>query len=485
MKRFSEQFHTKSKSVSMSSTEKQELRERLVSYMEYHPLPAERKSAQKSSVASKSPVLHEAFKTVSIPFSLLGKFSAVAAVFVLTLVPFMAEQSVPGDALYAVKVQFNEEVRSTLTFDSYEKVEWETQRVNRRMAEARLLESEGRLTDAVEAEVAQAVRMHTQNARAEIQSMRAVDAEEAKIASIEFDSNLEAQAASLKEGPENAALATTQATSVGIVDASNLIVQTVDELRALYDQASASTTPSYDKLSARVEQNTTRLYELSEELETLNPNTKKNVTRRIQDINRSVEEAIIQAPENESTAQDILIDVLKRSQKLIVFMTDFAESGTIDIEKLVPVILTSDEEVAEITAYKKEIARKQAEIEASLSAADSETSSDFIEKIEAGLIQIEVLITKTSESNVFAEIKTYSIAAIELADDLQLVLEKNNLPVIVEPVVLPGQATSTASSTVSSSTTPAVATTTPAVATTSPAVSTSTPPAAATSTAGA
>jgi hypothetical protein len=227
------------------------------------------------------------------------------------------------------------------------------------------------------------------------------------------------------------------------------------------------------------------LYELSEELETLNPNTKKNVTRRIQDINRSVEEAIIQAPENESTAQDILIDVLKRSQKLIVFMTDFAESGTIDIEKLVPVILTSDEEVAEITAYKKEIARKQAEIEASLSAADSETSSDFIEKIEAGLIQIEVLITKTSESNVFAEIKTYSIAAIELADDLQLVLEKNNLPVIVEPVVLPGQATSTASSTVSSSTTPAVATTTPAVATTSPAVSTSTPPAAATSTAGA
>jgi hypothetical protein len=453
MKRFSEQFHTKSQSVTLSSTEKQELRERLVSYMEYHPLPAELKSAKKSSVASKSPVLHEAFKTVSLPLSLIFKSSAVAVALVLVVVPFMAEQSVPGDTLHAVKVQFNEEVRSTLTFDSYEKVEWETQRVNRRIAEARLLESEGRLTDEVEAEVAQAVRTHTQNAQKEIEIMRELDAEEATIASIEFDSNLEAQAASLKEDSDEDESESAAVTPEG-EGSSNLIADAVDESRAPNEQPNASTTPSYVKLSARVEQNTTRMYELSNKLESLNPNTKENVARRIQDIDRSVEKAIEKAQENEGEAQDILIDVLKRTQKLIVFMTDFEVSGTIDIEELVPVVLTSDEEVAEISAYKKEITQKQAEIETSLGAAAAgvETNIDFIDKIESGLSQIGTLSIAINESSDFSEIKRYALEAIELADDLQLVLEKNNLPTVPEsevPTQEPARPTSTATTTAS------------------------------------
>jgi hypothetical protein len=459
MKRFSEQFHTKSKSVNLSSTEKQELRERLVSYMEYHPLPAELKSAQKSSVASKSPVLHEAFKTVSLPFSSIFKSFAVAAALVLVVVPFMAEQSVPGDTLYAVKVQFNEEVRSTLTFDSYEKVEWETQLVNRRIAEARLLESEGRLTDEVEAEVAQAVRTHTQNAQKEIEIMRALDADEATLASIEFDSNLEAQAVSL-QGSEEEEVDGSQSAMVekNSGEKGNLIADAVDESRALNEQPNASTTPSYAKLIARVEQNTTRMYELSDTLESLNPNTKENVARRIQDIDRSVETAIASAQENEEAAQDILIDVLKRTQKLIVFMTDFEVSGTIDIEELVPVILTSEEEVEEIIAYKKEITQKQAEIENSLSSATTtaDMNLDFIDKVESGLDQISALLISIKESSDFSEIKGYAIEAIELADDLQLVLEKNNLPSVSKPAVPNSestQSTSTATTTTATSTT--------------------------------
>jgi len=465
MKRFSEQFHTKSKSVTLSATEKQELRERLVSYMEYHPLPAELKSAKKSSVAVKSPILNEAFKTVSLPFSLIFKSSAVAAALVLVVVPFMAEQSVPGDTLYAVKVQFNEEVRSTLTFDSYEKVEWETQRVNRRIAEARLLESEGRLTDEVEAEVAQAVRIHTQNAQKEIEIMRELDAEEATIASIEFDSNLEAQAASLKEAVQ----ATGESESAAVVskpeEKSNLIAEAVDESRALNEQSNASTTPSYAKLSARVEQNTTRLYELSDKLESLNPNTKEDVARRIQDIDRSVTQAIEKSQENEGEAQDILIDVLKRTQKLIVFMTDFEVSDTIDIEELVPVVLTSDEEVVKITAYKKEITQKKTAVIAFLEEADAETNIDFIAKIEVGLIQIETLTNAINKSSDFLDIKTQATEAIELADDLLVVLEKNNLPNVseLEALTLVDElsidvASSTATSTVTATSTTSTST---------------------------
>ena len=474
MKRFSEQFHTKSKSVTLSATEKQELRERLVSYMEYHPLPAELKSAKQSAVAAKSPILNEAFKTVSFPFALLFKSSAVAAAFVLLVVPFLAEQSVPGDTLYAVKVQFNEEVRSTLTFDSYEKIEWETQRVNRRIAEARLLESEGRLTEAVEAEVAQAVRTHTQNAQKEIQIIREFDAEEATIASIEFDSNLAAQAASLKEHPAETESVVAVAT-LGRSASSNLIADAVDESRALNEQPNASTTPSYAKLIARVEQNTTRLYELSENVKSLNPETAKKVLRRTQDIDRSVEKAIEKSIENEKEAQDILIDVLQRTQKLIVFMTDLEVSDTVDIQEFIPVVLTNEEEVVEINAYKKDIVQKQAEIKTALSELNNQTNTGFTEKMLVGLNQIDELSTAINQSADFAQIKRQAIEAIELADDLQLALEQNSLAVPVTPPVPtpePATSTSTASSTIvelpkdeqatTSSSTPGAATTTEA-----------------------
>jgi hypothetical protein len=446
MKRFSEQFHTKSKSVSMTQAEKQELRERLVSYMEYHPLPAELKTVKKST-AAKTPVLNEAFKTVSLPFTLIFKSSAVAAALVMVVVPFMAEQSVPGDTLYAVKVQFNEEVRGTLTFDSYEKVEWETQRVNRRIAEARLLESEGRLTDEVEAEVAQAVRTHTQNAQREIENLREFDAEEATIASIEFDSNLEAQAASFKEDDVEGQSDETVVAMRSLeraVKSENLIAAAVDESRALNVQPTASTTPSFAKLSARVEQNTTRMYELSDKLESLNPKTKTDVARRIEDIERSVEEAIVESTNNEQVARDILVDVLKRTQKLIVFMTDLEVSDTVDIEELVPVVLTDSEEIEKITAYKAELTSQHEAIVTALEAIDVEEDADIIEKVETGLNTITARLEQIEEAESFDEIKQYAEEAIELANDLLQMLEQTTVPEVVLPEEeVESQATST------------------------------------------
>lgn len=430
----------------MTQAEKQELRERLVSYMEYHPLPAELKSVKKST-AAKTPVLNEAFKTVSLPFTLIFKSSAVAAALVMVVVPFMAEQSVPGDTLYAVKVQFNEEVRGTLTFDSYEKVEWETQRVNRRIAEARLLESEGRLTDEVEAEVAQAVRTHTQNAQREIENLREFDAEEATIASIEFDSNLEAQAASFKEDDvegQSDETAVAMRSLERAVKSENLIAAAVDESRALNVQPTASTTPSFAKLSARVEQNTTRMYELSDKLESLNPKTKTDVARRIEDIERSVEEAIVESTNNEQVARDILVDVLKRTQKLIVFMTDLEVSDTVDIEELVPVVLTDSEEIEKITAYKAELTSQHEAIVTALEAIDVEEDADIIEKVETGLNTITARLEQIEEAESFDEVKQYAEEAIELANDLLQMLEQTTVPAVVLPEEeVESQATST------------------------------------------
>jgi hypothetical protein len=87
MKRFSEQLHKEAKkSVKLQKAEKNELRERLVSYMEYHPLPAEMKPEPESV---RTILNTEKVATVHFPFGALFKSSAVAAVLLLIVVPMI------------------------------------------------------------------------------------------------------------------------------------------------------------------------------------------------------------------------------------------------------------------------------------------------------------------------------------------------------------------------------------------------------------
>ncbi|MEZ4200705.1 MAG: hypothetical protein R3B69_03975 [Candidatus Paceibacterota bacterium] len=117
---------------------------------------------------------------------------------------------------YPVKVGFNEEVRSTLALSPYQKVEWETTRLERRIAEARLLASEGKLTPEVEAEMAEAVKAHNDAAQKEIASIRATDSEEAALASIALSSALTVQSESLESQLEEGAASSSGSSVVAL-----------------------------------------------------------------------------------------------------------------------------------------------------------------------------------------------------------------------------------------------------------------------------
>ena len=56
-----------------------------------------------------------------------------------------AEKSLPGDTLYPIKVGVNEEVRGWLMASEKDKTNWEIQRVEKRLAEAEELASDGSL----------------------------------------------------------------------------------------------------------------------------------------------------------------------------------------------------------------------------------------------------------------------------------------------------------------------------------------------------
>lgn len=441
MKRFSQQFHKSASGVRLKAEEKRELRERVVAYMEYHPLP----DGQRTTVA---PLHTEPFAMVSVPFGLLWR--GVAGVFVLLLVfvPILAERSVPGDTLYAVKVQFNEELRSTLTFDSYQKVEWETQRLNRRLAEARLLASEGRLTEEVEAQVAKAVRTHSENAQREIDELRTVDIDGATIASIELGTTLAVQSESLRQAQEQAqadaaaatdaeanatsAPTTAQVATAEADPATDLIASAIDESRAATEASrGTSTPPAYDKLMAKVEQNTTRIYELRDSIRGVAPETKlTEVQRRIEDLERAIAAAIEQHSQDELAARQRLVDILERTQKLIVYMTEIEVVETVDIDRLVPIELTPEEEATISANLRSEIKQRQARIAELLPQV---TDPGVVEKAEYAETLMSENLAALASTTSFAAFEPLANDTLAIGSDTVDALERSLAPNLVTP----------------------------------------------------
>lgn len=418
MKRFSEQFQKKAASVKLSVSERKELRERVCSYMEYHPLPASMQATATTRQIAAPAV--DSFKVVRIAWKELLQASAIFAGFALILIPFFAEQAVPGDTLYAVKVGFNEEIRSSLTWDPYEKIEWETTRLNRRLAEARLLADEGKLTEAVEAEVAAAVKEHSDNAKQEIAAIGATDAEGAAIASIEFDTAVTVQAD---------ALAATQ-TNGTVAIAAALAAATTPNTNA------TTTMPAYDKLIGRIEINTTRVYELLEQLRSeQNPDNDSeitDVTRRFEDIERTIEEAVSLHETEDLAARAMLVDVLKRTQRLTVFMTDIAVRQSVTVEDVVPVVLTEEEQAIVLAEIGNDIDAHVAEITAALPQI---SDKNVTEKLRTALRDIESYQNAT-DTNEFIVKKQNLIDALALSTDSVALVHQ-----YVSEVTVPSRAT--------------------------------------------
>ena len=336
MKRFSEQFKKKSDSIRLRASERSDLRARLTAYMEYHPLPAELKTASKIPAQRQAiGILSGSFKAISINMTYVRTFAGVFAVFMVVGVPIIAEKAIPGDMLYSVKTNITEEVRASLTLSPYAKVEWETERLERRVAEARLLATKGKLTPEAEATVAQAVQVHTDAAQKGIASMRKTNEDEAAIAEIAFASAMEVQSEVL-EG--HIAKDPDSLDSVGNGQSIVILASIVNGVRDNAAVAQAGAAPSYEGLLAKVEAQTTRAYELfvsvqqhagSEEI--------LNIERRLADIGRKIEGAIMLRSNNaESSEASVVVEAfLKDMVKVEVHSEEQITVNEVSLEEQV------------------------------------------------------------------------------------------------------------------------------------------------------
>jgi hypothetical protein len=463
MKRFSEQFKKQSDIIRMRTSERTQLRERVLSYMEYHPLPSELASAKRTQAT----LVSEPFVALKLNSWYFRSFAGVFALFMIIGVPFVAERSVPGDMLYPVKVQFNEEVRSSLSLSPYAKVAWETQRVERRIAEARLLANAGKLTEEAEIKVAEAVKNHTDAAQREIAQLRESDSDEAVIAEIAFASALAVQTEVLENHIEqNETQSAEQGTSVVA------LAEVVAQARESAEASQSAVRPSYEKLLGRVELESTKIYELFASVkDEASEAEMENVERRLSDIERKIEKAVALkekaanavapqestattaatsseegmdselAPEDqaEEEAIDILRSALTDIQKLMNYMTHIDVRRSVSVEELVPLTLTPEEQSARASELLETVLALQAQVSA------RDVQDPLLQKITLGQQELEIKLAAAvgliGEGSYEAALEVLNEAHV-LASDLDTLTQKE--PLKVAPIV----ATSTATSTV-------------------------------------
>ncbi len=145
------------KSVTLSEEEKERMKTFLSSYIDLKP-------------AKEKPVKSKWFADAPLFFRIAAPAFALA-IFFVSGGAVMAEKSLPGDSLYALKTTF-EDVRGRLIVSPESKIRWNTARVERRLAEAQSLASNGRLSKEVAAGLAENVDSYTTSIEGGLSDLR-------------------------------------------------------------------------------------------------------------------------------------------------------------------------------------------------------------------------------------------------------------------------------------------------------------------------
>jgi hypothetical protein len=136
-----QKMHTALRTISLAPDEKAAIRSGLSLFMAEHPLPAQ--------ISVPSPYaerwIRSPFHTASLHTFRLVYVGLLIAVMIGGGVAAAAEGSLPGDTLYKMKVNVNEEVRAAVTISPIAKASWDATRAERRLEEAETLAVEGRL----------------------------------------------------------------------------------------------------------------------------------------------------------------------------------------------------------------------------------------------------------------------------------------------------------------------------------------------------
>lgn len=180
-------FLNSARKVRLTAGEKRAQRRAVLEFVAEHPA----REGVTARLAGSQSVVAAILAYLQSP---IPTFMPIALAVLLIIVAgggasFAAEGALPGDALYPVKVSFNEEVRAVLAISPKAKAEFELERLERRLDEAERLAAMGKLESEARIEIETRFETHAERARERITSLEFDDDIEA---ATEIGSNLEA-----------------------------------------------------------------------------------------------------------------------------------------------------------------------------------------------------------------------------------------------------------------------------------------------------
>jgi len=463
MKYFDTELKKRAEKTRLKAAERRVLRERILSYMEYHPLPSSVRKPKEAYGMIPSFVSTLTWSKMHVR-GLAGTF---AAVFVVLVVPIAAERAVPGDVLYPVKTKVNESILSSFANSPYEKVAFETELLERRVAEARLLAKEGKLSEEKEAAIAETVKGHASAVQEGIAQLKTSDAEEAAIAEIAFSSTLEVQ---------SAVLSSDEARGVG--GSSEGVAGALRDAQTTVDLARGTTTPSYERLSTRVAEGVARAEDLFAAINgAVTEEERVNIERRLSEIKQKVERAeasyalaiaplpeddvvatssmmatslaseepeVAEAPkEEEMNPISTLATTLRDIQKLILFMTDIDVRESVELEQLVPAEKTEEERTNAVLSSIDELVNARTVFDEEVETVlDKTILANIASTTSAFDTQIETASSTLANADITAAETALGVAKKYL-EELKTLLEEAKSVVVEEETTEAGIETAT------------------------------------------
>lgn len=154
------QLKKATRDVKLEVSERDCLRKEMVSFMAERPVIV--------------PTPEVGFSAISVVWQ--RRLAIGAAIFAAVIlsggsVVLAAEQTIPGDILYPVKVRISEPLQGVLKRSVEEKAAWEIERTNRRLKEAAQLAATDKLSPDISAMVTEEVSVQTQRTQASLEKL--------------------------------------------------------------------------------------------------------------------------------------------------------------------------------------------------------------------------------------------------------------------------------------------------------------------------
>ncbi len=237
MKKTPESFLQQLRHVTLSTDEAQSMRERLSAYADLH-------SVMKGAPSAVTPSPFQLFI-----FSRTFVASTLALVLLVssTGISYAANQTLPGQPLYVVKVAINEPLQGALLTTPTAKAKWSNTLADRRLSEASVLAAHGTLATSAQSYLAEAVIRHVADSQQQSKTLTVSgNTDEALKVQSDLEARLSAHAqllAILAPGLESVGDTTTKEAVVALLDTVNTQHVAVQSSREASEVALAGPQP--------------------------------------------------------------------------------------------------------------------------------------------------------------------------------------------------------------------------------------------------